>query len=267
MVETILKIGDCLEVLAAYPDEFFDLIVTSPPYANSRRKTYGGIEPGAYVDWFLPRSLEFKRVLKSDGTFVLNIKECITKGERDTYVLDLIKALKAQGWLWTEEFIWHKKNAMPGFWPNRLRDSWERCLQFNKDRKFKMFQARVARSIGDWHKQRLAKLSNTDLTRHNSENGSGFGRNVSAWLNKKNVLPGNVLHLACEVSNKKHSAVFPYELPEFFIKLFADEGSWVLDPFCGSGTTGEAAKNLQANFLGIDIKAEHIKLAQERIKI
>jgi DNA modification methylase len=126
--------GDCLEVLKDFDDNTFDLIVTSPPYADSRSKTYGGIKPINYVEWFLPRSEQLFRVLDSKGTFILNIKERVVKGQRSTYVLELILELQKQGWLWTEEFIWHKKNFSPGKWPNRFRDSWERCLQFNKKR-------------------------------------------------------------------------------------------------------------------------------------
>jgi site-specific DNA-methyltransferase (cytosine-N4-specific) len=72
-IEASIKYGDCLEVLKEYPNNFFNLIVTSPPYADSRRNTYGGIKPDKYVEWFLPRSEQFIRVLKPSGTFILNI--------------------------------------------------------------------------------------------------------------------------------------------------------------------------------------------------
>src|SRR5215204_2366819 len=103
--------GDCLEVLPAMPDACVDLVVTSPPYADSRKSTYGGIDPDRYVEWFLPLSAELKRVLRDDGSFVLNIKERVVGGERHTYVLELIIALRRQGWLWTEEYVWLKKNG------------------------------------------------------------------------------------------------------------------------------------------------------------
>jgi len=74
-IKTKIENGDCLEVLKHYPDNFFNLIVTSPPYADSRSKTYGGIKPNEYVEWFLPPAKEILRVLKPDGTYVLNIKE------------------------------------------------------------------------------------------------------------------------------------------------------------------------------------------------
>ena len=108
-LKTDIRVGDCLDVLKEFPDNFFDLIVTSPPYADSRSKTYGGIKPDKYVEWFLPRSEQFLRVLKPTGTFILNIKERVVIGERHTYVIELILEMRKQGWLWTEEFIWHKK--------------------------------------------------------------------------------------------------------------------------------------------------------------
>lgn len=123
-----IQSGDCLDVLRTCKSESNDLIVTSLPYAEQRSQTYGGIKPDRYVEWFIPRSAEFLRVLKLGGSFVLNIKAKASNGERHTYVIELILALKRQGWLWTEEYIWHKKNCHPGKWPNRFRDLWKRCL-------------------------------------------------------------------------------------------------------------------------------------------
>lgn len=258
--------GDCLEVLQEYPSNFFDLIVTSPPYADSRKKTYGGIPPNKYVDWFLPRAEEFLRVLKPSGTFILNIKEKVSGGERDTYVIELILALREQGWLWTEEFIWHKKNCHPGKWPNRFRDAWERCLQFNKSRRFKMYQENVMVPMGEWATTRLKHLGKNDIRRFNSQVGSGFGKNISNWVGRDRAYPSNVLHLATETGNRNHSATFPLALPEWFLKLFTQEGDWVLDPFVGCGTTCEAAQKLGRNCVGIDILPEYVKLAKQKVR-
>lgn len=264
-IRTDLFLGDCKLLLKDLADNSVDLIVTSPPYADQRKGTYGGIHPDKYVEWFLPITNELLRVLKPTGTFILNIKEKVVNGERSTYVMELILEMRKQGWLWTEEFIWHKKNCYPGKWPNRFRDAWERLLQFNKDKKFHMYQEEVMVPMGDWAKSRLKNLSNTDKIRDNSKVGSGFGKNISNWITRDKAFPTNVLHLATECSNKNHSAAFPEELPEWFIKLFTKEEDTVLDPFMGSGTTILVANRLRRHSVGIDLVLEYYDMVKEQI--
>ncbi len=213
----------------------------------------------------MPKAEQFYRVLKPTGTFILNIKERVVNGERHTYVLELIIEMRRQGWLWTEEFMWHKRNSYPGKWPNRFRDSWERLIQFNKHKHFNMYQDAVMVPVGDWAKSRLSKLSETDKKRDESKVQSGFGKNVSNWVGREMVYPTNVIHMSTECSNRNHSAAFPLELPSWFIKLFTVEGNLVLDPFIGSGTTAEAAKLLGRHYLGIDASPEFYALAEARV--
>ena len=129
-ISTKLFFGDCKFELANVEDNSVDLVFTSPPYADQRKKTYGGIHPNKYVEWFLPISAQLLRVLKPSGTFVLNIKEKVVNGERSTYVMELILEMRKQGWLWNEEFIWHKKNSYPGKCPKRFRDLGKDFLRF-----------------------------------------------------------------------------------------------------------------------------------------
>ena len=257
--------GDCLEILPKLPDESVNLIVTSPPYADSRKENYGGTHPDHYVEWFLPIAAELKRVLRPDGSFVLNIKEKVVDGERHTYVIELILALRKQGWLWTEEYCWHKKNCYPGKWPNRFRDAWERCLHFTKQRNFKMFQETVMVPVGDWAKSRLSNLSPIDLIRDESRTQSGFGKKIANWIGRDKAYPSNVLHLATECSNKNHCAPFPIELPSWFIKLFTEENDVILDPFLGSGTTALAAKQLNRHFIGMELHKEYCELVRRHL--
>lgn len=261
-----LYLGDSKEVLKGLKSNTVDLIFTSPPYADQRKNSYGGIRPDEYVKWFLPISKELLRVLKPTGTFILNIKERVVNSERSTYVIELILEMKKQGWLWTEEFIWHKKNSYPGKWPNRFRDSWERLLQFNKEKKFNMYQEEVMVPMGEWAKTRLKNLSETDKKRDESKVGSGFGKNISNWLERDKAYPTNVLHLATECNNKNHSAAFPEELPEWFIKLFTTYGDTVLDPFMGSGTTNFIAEKLMRNSIGIEIIPEYYNMVKEIVE-
>ncbi len=258
--------GDCRDILKILPAESVDFIVTSPPYADNRKKTYGGIPASKYVDWFLPISLELKRVLKPRGSFILNVKERVIDGERGTYIIELILEMRKQGWLWTEEYMWHKKNCYPGYWKNRFRDAWERCLHFTKHKDFDMYQEAVMVPMGAWSEKRLTRLSKTDMTRDESKSLSGFGKNVSNWLNRDMAYPDNVLHMATECANRGHSAAFPLALPSWFIKLFTKAGDIVLDPFIGSGTTAIACIKLKRHYVGIELNEDYYRLSMANIR-
>lgn len=264
-IYTNIILGDCSGELKNLQDNSIDLIITSPPYADSRISSYGGIKPDKYVAWFLPISGELLRILKPSGTFILNIKEKVVAGERHPYVLELILAMKKQGWLWTEEFVWHKKNCYPGKWPNRFRDAWERLLQFNKTKKFSMYQEAVMVPVGGWAQSRLKNLSDVDLIRDNSRVGSGFGKRIANWIDRPKAYPSNVLYMATECGNRKHSAAFPQALPEWFIKLFTKENDWILDPFLGSGTTCVVAQIMYRNSIGIEILKEYYDISKSRV--
>jgi DNA modification methylase len=121
--------------------------------------------------------------------------------------------------------------------------------------------------MGDWAEPRLKKLSENDQKRISSATKSGFGKTLGRWVGKDMVYPTNVLHLPAECGNKNHSAVFPAALPEWFIKLFSDEGDVVFDPFLGSGTTALAAQNLNRHYIGTEIQPEYFRVAQQRIGI
>ena len=275
----IIHQGNCFDVISKFPDEFIDFIFTSPPYAERRKSTYGGIPHNKYVEWFTPISEQLFRILKPNGSLILNIKENVLNGERQTYVLELILKLKKIGWLWIEEYCWYKKNSYPGKWPNRFRDTWERCLHFAKQKKFKMYQDSVKVPIGDWAKKRFKSLSEKDFNRTISGTNSSFGRNVSNWLNKRKVYPHNVLviekehyfeptnliQFPTECSNRNHPAVFPIELPTWFIKLFTRKNDIVLDPFIGIGTTALASILLARRYIGIENVEEYVQEAINNI--
>jgi len=249
------------------PDASVNLIVTSPPYADARKSTYGGISPDRYVEWFLPRATEFKRVLHPRGTFILNIKERVVDGERHTYVLDIIKALRDQGWLWTEDWIWAKKNSTPGKWPNRFRDEWEHVLQFTVRRDFARYQDDVRGPAKDSTVARVQRLNANDLIRLESDTQSGFGKRMACMVGRETVYPSNVLHMATECGNVGHPAAFPESLPDFFIRLFTKPGDLVLDPFAGSGTTLMVAQRLGRDYVGVELNSEYIPIIEKRLGI
>ncbi len=261
----------------SFPDESIDLIVTSPPYSDRRSNDYGGVKADKYVEWFLPISSEMYRVLKPQGSLIINIKEHVEDGERQTYVIELILAMKKQGWKWVDEYCWYKKTAFPGKWPNRFRDSFERCLHFTKNKKFFMDQDAVKVKIGDWAEKRFKSMSEVDFINHASKNNKHLNRKVSNWLDKQTVYPHNVLvfeeeHYPTNVleispvtTDKNHSACFPIELPAWFIMLLSPEGGIVLDPFSGIGTTALAAVLLNRNFKGIEKEEAYKNISEENL--
>lgn len=261
----VIHLEDSLETMKKMDSKSVDMIITSPPYADARKTTYGGVKVTEYVEWFLNYSQEIYRVLKDDGSFILNIKEKVVNGERHTYVMELVIAMRQQGWLFTEDYMWHKTTTTPGKWPNRFRDLWEHCFHFTKSKKFVMNQDAVKVPIGDWSKKRLKSLTEQDKTRNASSTGSGYGRKVSNWEGRETVYPGNVLHGASETRNTGHSAAFPVWLPEWFIKLFSNEGETVYDPFMGSGSTAIAALNLNRKVIGSELLEKYAILSKERV--
>lgn len=260
-----LYAGDSLENMRGMKDGSVNLVITSPPYADARKSTYGGVKADDYVEWFMPYSKEIYRVLDDNGSFILNIKEKVVNGQRHTYVMELVLKMIKDGWMLTDEFIWHKTTGMPGKWPNRFRDAWEHCYQFTKNKNFTMNQEAVMVPTGDWVEKRKKHISENDKKRHISRTGSGMGRNLSAFIDRPMAYPSNVLHGSPVTRNTGHSAAYPVWLPEWFIKLFSNEGDIIFDPFIGSGTTAIAALNLKRNAIGCEILDEYVTLCEERV--
>ena len=257
--------GDSREELLSFKGEV-DLIVTSPPYADARRKHYDSVHPDKFVEWFLTFHESFYNALRHQGSFVLNIKDKVVGGIRHRFVWKTIEALCDRGWYCIDDYIWHKTNPMPGYWPNRLRDGWEYCFHLAKSREPHFDSDAVRKPIGDWVHSRLARLGNTDLKRHDSENKSGFGRNISKWVGKQTVLPSNVIRVALVGKNKGHPAVYPTDLPLFFIKLLCPKSGLVVDPFAGSGTTGIAALSVNRRCVLIENSAAYCQVALRRLR-
>lgn len=254
MKEFINKIicGDCLDVLRKICDESIDLVVTSPPYIT-RRKEYNSVSEELYVDWFFEISQEIMRVLKHDGSFVLNIKEGTRKtGVKETYILEYVLRM-AKAYRWNETFIWDKIQPMPTGIKNRLKDGWEYCFQFTKNKEYKFYVDQYVESNNDGLKRSINK--NTILGGVKVKNDE-FKR------------PSNVFSFHTSTISRKqvdHPAMYPLELPRIFINLMTKQGDTVLDPFSGSGSTALVAKTNARNFIGVDMSEKYCKMARKRI--
>ena len=255
---TVLNI-DCLEGMQLHlPDKSVNFIFTSPPYADMR--DYAKIHPDTYIEWFLPIAKELYRVLKDDGSFVLNINDKVLNGDRHLYVYKLIIALSEEiGFKFIDTNILSKKSPPPTNPKGRLRDSFEYIFWFskNKDYYFDMDAIRVP--YADSSIKRANYIENSPYVKD---------KNKKRTINPKGTIPKNVLEFnqASNFKGIKHTAVGSYDMAEFFIKAGSKKGDLILDPFFGSGTTGVAAKNLERNYIGFEIHKEYCDISEQRLK-
>lgn len=251
-----VHIGDNLDVLPSFADGSIDLIVTSPPYADLRSDT--PIHPNSYVQWFVPMAREFLRVLKPTGSFILNIGDKTVGGWRHPYVYQLVLALTEDvGFKWAETYFWCKDNAMPGDFGKRASPAVEYIYWFAKGKEYWWSDSDIR--VPYKSKPHLGKPKSL-LREPNGEErdfyqrGGALPPNYFTWP-KAHVSDGA----------DKHTAVYPAELPEWFILAGCPLGGIVMDPFAGSGTTGVAANRLGRKAILIERNPAHEATIHERL--
>lgn len=254
--------GDCIDVLRTLPEGSVDSVVTSPPYAMQRKSTYGGIPEKDYPEWTVAWMREVWRVLKDDGSVIINISPHRSGGSLSDYVLQTRIALRADGWIEPDEIIWHKPNAMPGSPANRPRRAWEHIFWFAKNQ----HAWSDPYAAGEPHKEairgRAAFSTNNTATR----NGWGHKFNVGKVPLRDIARVTNVATFAkAGKSGYDHPAPFPWQLAEWCGKLITPPGGTILDPFTGSSSTGVAAIKNGWNFIGIDQSAEYVEMSNSRL--
>jgi len=265
-----------------FADKQVNLIVTSPPYADARKDTYGGVHPDQFIDWIRDIAIGWRRILADDGSLIINIGDVTRDGETHLFTYELPIMMKRElGFCFIDPLIWHKTTVPPGKYPNRFKGAWEFCYHFSMSKNIKFRPDNVKMPAKKQSIERALRHKSTNL--NESTTGSGFtsanentlrrirstGSNFSAvdanFEGLMDAYPSNVLHLAPESISRNHSAVFPVTLPSFFIKAFTDEGDIVYDPFGGSGTTGEASLRLHRNFVLSEIMGEYIPDIEKRL--
>lgn len=251
-----LHAGDCIDVLRTLPDCSVDSVVTSPPYAMQRASTYGGIPEKDYPEWTVSWMREVWRVLKDDGSAIINIRPHIRNGQISDYVLRTRLSLREAGWAELEELIWNKKGGAPLGSIHRPRRSWESLLWFGKHgRAYSDPKAagQVSERVGGTQGRPgpHIKDNQTDLR-------TGIAR-----------VP-DIVSISTAANGKSdglndHPAPFPWQLAEWCGKLITPPGGTILDPFTGSSSTGVAAIRNGWNFIGIDQSPEYIDMSNSRL--
>jgi len=249
--------------LKKLPDNSVDMVFTSPPYADRRKNTYGGIPEDKYIEWFKPIAIEIKRVLKPTGSFFLNIKPHTNKGERSLYVFDLVLFLKREiGFRFTDEFCWTKL-GVPGRFNGRFKNAFEPVYHFTLEKGYTHNPYEVATKAKEVSLKRYKRKACGE-----SNNGSGFA-GMRKEIKNDLALPSNHLHIPQNSNQhtiqKAHSAVFPVQLAEFFIKAFSNKGDLIVDCFAGSGTTGVACIDTNRKYILIDKEESNIDLILKRV--
>lgn len=268
--------GDALNLLQCLPNNSVDLVITSPPFALQRQKSYGNENQDSYIDWLIPFAIQVKRVLKDTGSFVLELGGSYQKGKpiRSLYNYRvLIKLCDELEFKLAEEFFWFNPAKLPSplEWVNkrkiRTKDAVNTIWWLSKTDFPKADVTKVKVPYSD----RMKKLlKNAEEFYKPKERPSGH--EISENFSKDNggAIPSNLLQIAntdsnsqyirfCkEVGIKPHPARFPKQIPTFFIKFLTDPGDLVLDIFAGSNTTGYQAEELERYWLAFESNPEYI---------
>lgn len=254
MINTIFH-GLVEDQIQNIPDQSVDAVITSPPYANQRANLYGGIPENEYPQWTVGWMSHIRRILKPNGSVAINIRPHLWKGQISDYMLLTRLAIRASGWLESDELIWIKPDSPPLGSKIRPRRAWESIHWFSlSERPFCDPKANGSPS------SRLGLMSGKGLGAYIDGVGeptTGVSRcrdyvEVGTSMNDRSTF-------------NTHPAQYPVALAEWLIRLLVPEGGTVFDPFMGSGTTAIAAMNTGRNFYGTEKEQEYIDIATKRI--
>ncbi|MBE9208107.1 site-specific DNA-methyltransferase [Nostoc sp. LEGE 06077] len=268
-----IYLGDTLQLIKFLPDSSVNLILTSPPFALTRKKEYGNESAEKYIEWFLPFAYEFKRVLADNGSFILDLGGAYLPGNpvRSLYQYELLLRLcKEVGFFLAQEFYHYNPSRLPtpAEWVTirriRVKDAVNVVWWLSKTPNPKADNRKVLKPYSQ-SMQRLLKHGYTAKMRPS-------GHEISDKFQKDNqgAIPPNLLEIPNTESNslylrrckaggiQPHPARFPLGFAEFFIKFLTDRDDMVLDPFAGSNTTGFVAETLQRQWISFEINQVYV---------
>lgn len=268
--------GESLQLLASLPDQSINLVLTSPPFALQRQKAYGNKDQAEYIDWLLQFAKEVHRVLRNDGSFVIDLGGAYEKGApaRSLYNFRvLIRCCDDLGFFLAEDFYWFNPSKLPSpiEWVNkrkiRVKDAVNTVWWLSKT---EWPKADITKVLAPYSERMLKLLENpaafyTPKVRPSGHDiGSGFGKDNGG------AIPPNLIQIPNSESNGQylagckivggvqHPARFPAKLPEFFVRLLTEPGDVVLDIFAGSNTTGQVAERERRQWMAFELSREYV---------
>ena len=266
--------ADSREFLRAIPDSSVNLVVTSPPFALRRKKSYGNVSAAEYIDWFWPFAEQIRRVLTRDGSFVLDIGGSWNKGEptRSLYHFELLLRLCGEKGLFklAQEFYWYNPAKMPApaEWVTvkrvRVKDSVQPIWWLSKTARPQANNRWVLTPYKGSMKELLSKGYNAGLRPSGHVVSKKWGRDNGG------AIPGNMIETANTRSQNSyiaacrqyglevHPARFCERIPEFFVSFLTRPGNLVIDPFAGSNVVGQVAERLRRRWLSVEINSEYV---------
>lgn len=270
-------VGDSLDLLAQLPDSSIDLVMTSPPFALRRQKTYGNVGETEYVEWIKPFGREVFRVLKETGSFVLDLGGAYRQGmpSRSLYNFRVLIAFCDEiGFHLAEDFYWFNPSKLPSpiEWVNkrkiRVKDSINTIWWFSKTEWPKAdvrnvlapYSERMKKLIEDpdaFYKPKKRPSGHDISSSFGTDNGGAIPSNMLSIPNTESV--SAYLRLCKEFDIERHPARFPAELPSFFMKFLTHPGDTVLDIFGGSNTTGFVAEGLDRKWLAFELSQDYLR--------
>jgi len=275
-------LGDSLNILdKKLESHSVDLIITSPPFGLVRKKDYGNADSEKYVDWFRPFGELFRRLLKPNGSLVIDIGGAWMQGQptRSLYHYELLIMLCREcGFHLAQEFFWWNPSRLPtpAEWVTirriRVKDSINCVWWLSPTPWPRASNRRVLVPYSDAMKDLLrngyhAKLrpSGHDISeKFSTDNGAAIPPNLIAIAHTESN--SQYLRYCKEVDVEPHPARFPSELPEYFIRMLTDQGDLVVDPFAGSCVTGEVAERLKRPWICVDLVEKYLRGAVGRFQ-
>ncbi len=262
--------ADALDVLRQLPEDSVQLVMTSPPFALRRKKAYGNVAADDYVEWLWPFAQEIFRVLRPDGSFVLDLGGAWNAGgTRSLYQYRLIVRLCELFHL-AQEFYWYNPSRLPtpAEWVTirrtRVKDAVNMLWWLSKTAEPNADNRRVLRPYSRSMKRLLRDGYDVALRPSQHEIGPHFQRDNGG------AIPPNLLEIPNTCSNDQylrrcraagmlvHPARFPPAVPEFFVRFLSEPGQLVLDPFAGSNVTGMVAQEHKRRWIAVEVNETYV---------